>query len=68
LNAATYSTSAANYAITGYKNADSASNVALTLTGSLGFTANGTSATVQNAGTYGYAAGNLAISTTNGNS
>ena len=67
LNAATYSASAANYAVTGYKNADSASNVTLTLTGSLGFTANGASATVQNAGTYGYAAGNLAVSTSNTN-
>ncbi|MBV5279771.1 MAG: hypothetical protein J0651_00365, partial [Actinobacteria bacterium] len=52
LTAATYSTNAANYTVTGYKNADLASDVTLAFTGSLGFTANGTTATVQNAGTY----------------
>jgi autotransporter-associated beta strand protein len=67
LNATTYSASAANYVVSGYQNTDSASNVALSFTGSLGFTANGSSASVLNAGTYGYAAGNLAMTTTNAN-
>jgi mucin-19 len=67
LNATTYSANAANYAVTGYKNADSASNTTLAFTGSLGFTANGSAATVQNAGTYGFAANTLAITTTNAN-
>ena len=67
LTAATYSTNAANYAVTGYKNADSASNTSLAFTGSLGFTANGSTATVQNVGTYGYTANTLAITTTNTN-
>jgi hypothetical protein len=64
LNATTYSAVAANYLISGYKNTDSASNTPLSFTGALGFTAGGSAATVQNAGTYGYAAGDLVISTT----
>ncbi|NBV00387.1 MAG: hypothetical protein EBS31_02835, partial [Burkholderiaceae bacterium] len=67
LNTSTYSANAANYAVTGYKNSDSANNVSLAFTGSLGFTLNGSSATVLNAGTYSYSAGNLAMTTTNTN-
>jgi len=67
LNGTTYSASAANYSITGYKNSDSGSNVTLSFTGSLGFTVGGSSASILNAGTYGYAPGNLVISTTNSN-
>jgi mucin-19 len=67
LNASTYSANAANYAVLGYKNADSASNTTLAFTGSLGFTAGGSAATVQNAGVYGYTANTLAITTNNTN-
>ena len=67
LNASTFSSTAANYAVSGYQNTDSASNVTLSFTGSLGFTANGSAATILNAGSYGYSAGNLAITTTNAN-
>ncbi|WP_216246992.1 YDG domain-containing protein, partial [Polynucleobacter sp. AP-Capit-er-40B-B4] len=67
LNAATYSAVAANYMVSGYQNTDSASNVTFSFTGSLGFTSNGSSASVLNAGAYGYTAGNLAITTTNTN-
>ncbi|OJI04080.1 YDG domain-containing protein, partial [Polynucleobacter sp. MWH-Adler-W8] len=67
VNATTFSATAANYTVTGYLNTDSASNVPLSFTGSLGFTANGSTATIQNADTYGYSAGNLAITTTNTN-
>jgi autotransporter-associated beta strand protein len=67
LNAGTFSASASNYTVIGYKNADSASDVSLSFTGSLGFTLNGSSASVLNAGTYAYSAGDLSISTSNTN-
>jgi hypothetical protein len=67
LNATTYSANAANYTVSGYKNTDSATNTPLAFTGALGFTAGGSSSSVLNAGAYGYAAGDLAVSTTNGN-
>ena len=67
LNAATYSANAANYLVAGYKNTDSASNTTLSFTGALGFTVGSSAASVKNAGTYGYTAGDLAVTTANTN-
>jgi mucin-19 len=67
LNTTTYSASAANYLVSGYLNTDSASNTPLDFTGSLGFTQNSSPATVQNAGAYNFAAGTLAVTTSNSN-
>ena len=67
LNATTFSANASNYTATGYKNSDSAVNVPLSFTGSLGFTSGGSAASVLNAATYAYTAGTLAVSTINTN-
>jgi autotransporter-associated beta strand protein len=67
LNATAYSANTANYTVSGYKNTDSATNTPLAFAGALGFTAGGSSSSVLDAGTYGYAAGDLAVTTTNAN-
>jgi len=62
----TYSQSTANYTITGYKNTDVASDVPVSLSGSMAF--NGSVSTVvKNAATYALTAGTLTGTTTNGN-
>jgi len=65
LNNAAYSSSLANYAVSGYVNGDSASDVAVTLSGSLAF--NGAVGTnVLHAGAYTLSAGTLGASLSGG--
>jgi hypothetical protein len=66
LDNAVYSQNTANYGFAGYKNADSVVNVPVTLSGIMNFAAS-TTTVVQDAGTYGLAAGTLTANTSNSN-
>ncbi|MEI6077261.1 MAG: MBG domain-containing protein [Verrucomicrobiota bacterium] len=60
LNNGTYSTTLANYTISGYQNGQTAGSINLTLTGSLAFNGS-TATTVKNVATYTLGAGTLAV-------
>ncbi|MBT8617333.1 hypothetical protein G6652_08860, partial [Polynucleobacter paneuropaeus] len=66
LDNAAYSQDFANYAVSGYKNTDTALNTPVTFTGSMNF-AGSSSTVVKNAATYSLTAGSLAGTTTAGN-